>query len=404
LPAAISRFLQTALFWYLPPFALPSAYGIWLAIGAARTPIGYLFSRGLGWAYPQFFSHHALYETIAGFGPMIWAYCELLADSNSDDERAVALNPYALIGLGAVLCWLDNAPWTYMVTLLLVAVGRLLQLFLRRIRWRYVGSTKTGLLTQLCILVGRTIILFLLFAIPYYMHLLVTPSTRAASMPPSPFPTTPLLDILILSFPRPKAALILNMTVTSFLPHLSRNVRLSAFTHSLQHPAFEAMQKAYKDTDVTFYVDRDSHPDSAQGQYLHLAEAFRWQHEKPQKAEWVMLIEDDFPVCGGQKGWNAIVEVMDILESGRVEEERDGRIEKSKIPERRAGFVGTGGRFVPLYLMFLFANTRSPVVSSSIIHSFQQSSTSFAHIRTLSPSLTLVSLPAHPTLSFKTVY
>ncbi|PVF94312.1 hypothetical protein CPB86DRAFT_713416 [Serendipita vermifera] len=56
-----------------------------------------------------------------------------------------------------------------------------------------------------------------------------------------------------------------------------------------------------------------------------------------------MLIEDDFPLCGGDKGWEAIVQVMEILERGRIDDEKEGKIEKGKIPERRAGFVGTGG-------------------------------------------------------------
>ena len=45
-----------------------------------------------------------------------------------------------------------------------------------------------------------------------------------------------------------------------------------------------------------------------------------------------MLVEDDFPICHGSKGWDVITAVGAKLEVDRVE----GDI--------RSGFVGTGGR------------------------------------------------------------
>ncbi|KAG9310843.1 hypothetical protein JVU11DRAFT_8697 [Chiua virens] len=85
-----------------------------------------------------------------------------------------------------------------------------------------------------------------------------------------------------------------------------------------------------------FYADQDTHPDASQGQYLHLAEVFRWLVKRDgARAEWVMLVEDDFPVCG-EWGWQGIVRVMHALKQGH----------DTPSPETTkvwGGFVGTGG-------------------------------------------------------------
>lgn len=126
------------------------------------------------------------------------------------------------------------------------------------------------------------------------------------------------------------------------------------FTHARdggeerEHRAFEHVKEylrldilnAHTYVHVNFHVDRDSHSSSSHGQYLHLAEALRWAGEKEEKekAEWVLLVEDDFALCGVW-GWDGIVRVMRRLEEGRVHAD-DGE----ERLERLGGFVGTGGR------------------------------------------------------------
>jgi hypothetical protein len=212
---------------------------------------------------------------------------------------------------------------------------------------------------QLRSLFMRTVISLLLISTPYYLLSSITPSVRTTSMPAAPFSPSPLLEILVLSFPRPKSSLIISTTITSYLPYVisnNHNVRLSLFTGAVDHIAFQQLQNEFRDKDITFYVDKDKHPEAVQGQHLHLAEAFRWVSEKgsadgaagaSERAEWIMLIEDDFPLCGGDVGWEAIVKVMNILENGRPEEDAgDGKggKRKGRIPKRRGAFIGTGGR------------------------------------------------------------
>ncbi|KAF8892064.1 hypothetical protein BD779DRAFT_1437159 [Infundibulicybe gibba] len=51
-----------------------------------------------------------------------------------------------------------------------------------------------------------------------------------------------------------------------------------------------------------------------------------------------MLVEDDFPFCMGEHGWDVVTRVMTILE--------DSRSEATHVPKKPGGFVGTGGRYV----------------------------------------------------------
>lgn len=205
-------------------------------------------------------------------------------------------------------------------------------------------------------------------------------------MPYSPYPHTPLLEIVILSHPRPNDAAailaststpgptspgtgkppsanppptsILFTTISSYLPFLSSErespVRLSVFTHTTAHPAFRQAQgwlsldsiPQHTNITIEFYTDADAHPEAQTGQYLHLAEALRWAHgavgnsgRAHTVAEWVMVVEDDFALCG-KWGWGGIVAVMRELEAGRTV------VDGKETLARCGGFVGTGGRCV----------------------------------------------------------
>ncbi|KAG8865806.1 hypothetical protein FRC20_009480 [Serendipita sp. 405] len=311
-------------------------------------------SRAVGWAYPGLFRHYALYEMSSGFGPMLWAYLEITGVSDLWKTRMTPkLRTYVLSALYVALCWLDNAPWTYSVTIILTTTIHLAQTVLDSRQWQDISTTKPAILSQFRLRVGGAVIALLLVSIPYSLLPILFPPARVLAMPQTPFPPSPLLDILILSFPRPNGALILNTTISSYLPHLSNDIRLSLYTYSTDHPVFQEMQTAFQDHDITFHVNRDPRPDALDGHYLHLSEAFRWQNERgAQKAEWTMLVEDDFPICGADAGWEAVVRVMEILEGGRPSETGDHK-RLGRIPKRRGGFVGTGGSGLILHRSLL---------------------------------------------------
>ncbi|KAG6910044.1 hypothetical protein DXG01_013768 [Tephrocybe rancida] len=182
-------------------------------------------------------------------------------------------------------------------------------------------------------IIGTTMLALFVISLPYgIQHQMAT--FTPTDMPPSQS-TSPLLEILILSFPRPDVEAskeIMATTINSYLPYIDSNVTLSVFTHSTTHTAFVDVRKSFASANVTFYTDTDQHPDHWSGQYLHIAEAFRWVLERPTYAEWVMLVEDDFPICGGDRGWDAVKRVMQILEA---------RSAGQGI--KPGGFIGTGG-------------------------------------------------------------
>jgi hypothetical protein len=216
---------------------------------------------------------------------------------------------------------------------------------------------------RLRIALQTTVLSLFIMSIPYMVSVFLYSNTaHHLTMPSSPHPPSPLLEVLVLSHPRPgdidvsdlpsrtEPSSILYTTISSYLPFIptsTNNTRLSVFTHTLPHPAFTHAHEWFASLSssrhvtipIEFYVDQDTHADSKTGQYLHLAEALRWASEgnKPH-AEWVLLVEDDFALCG-KWGWAGVVGVMKELEAGRIKND-DG----SERLQRLGGFVGTGGR------------------------------------------------------------
>lgn len=305
---ALSRLLQLAILLY----TLPHLGWLWAATSAVailRAPLGFLFTRSVGWAAPAFFSHWALYEPMAGWGPglVVWQ----AIDPAHDWSLAAA----------AGLAILERRPWTYGVTLVLALSVLVLRAAVPNIQERVVEKPRQGpLRTQLAALS--------LAAVTLPFAALLRPPLR------EPFPAT-TLDVMLLSFPRPgNSSLILQKTVDSYTPYVNANITLAGFTHAPNHAAFRALaEQGYN-----FHIDEDEHEADEWGHYLHLAEAFRWA-EGSLSGEWLMLAEDDFPLCPG--AWAVLSTVMAELEAERAA----GRV--------RAGFVGSGGSGLIMHRSYL---------------------------------------------------
>lgn len=304
----LSRSCQLALLLC----SLPPLGWLWVAtstIALLRAPLGFLLTRSVGWAAPQFFSHWALYEPMTGWGPglVVWQ----AIDPAHEWSLAAAVG-FAL---------LERRSWTYAVTLGLALAVLLVRAAFPTVQERLVEKPRQGpLRTQLAALAIAALALPLIsFLHPPLRH---------------PFPAG-TLDVLILSFPRPaNGDIILQQTVDSYQPFLNENITLNGFTHAPNHAAFvEFKKKGYN-----FHVDEDQHADDQWGHYLHLAEAFRWA-ENSLNGEWLMLAEDDFPLCPG--AWDVISTVIAELESER----QLGRV--------RAGFIGTGGSGLIMHRSYL---------------------------------------------------
>ena len=227
---------------------------------------------------------------------------------------------YALPLVVTGFCWLEDRPWTYGLAVGMATCARLV--ISHRPSLPLISDKAAERATERSPSVSIwPVALSLCAVLPYVL----TPAPRL------PFPHTASLDIVVLSFPRPVhvavSAQMLNTTIHSFLPHVSPSVTLSAFTHATEHKAFEQVQAHHPS--ITFHVDRDSHPDDESGHYLHLAEAFRYAESR--EGEWIMLVEDDFPLCPG--GWEVVETGISLLEREKA------------AREINAGFIGTGGRY-----------------------------------------------------------
>lgn len=320
---AVSRLLQCGILYTLPASTWKYLYGFWLLLGLGRALIGFLLTRSVGWALPSLFSHRALYETSAGFGPSLLAVFMLSSGSVEILTTRLRLNDTfssyepILLCLTTVFCWLENRPWTYGTSVLGILI---LKSFLWLLRPKptkpddqvlpliakypaYEAETALPLkTTRPDGITNRTLGIALLIVLIPYCLFVQTGTPLRLPLPPAPS-FNPILDILILSFPRPTgvehSAQLFNTTIKSFLPYLApEQVVLSGFTHASNHPAFNLVAEYYTGIEgITFHVDTDSHPDDIDGHYLHLSEAFRWAEAKPRGAEWFMLVEDGFPIC-----------------------------------------------------------------------------------------------------------
>ncbi|KAJ7040029.1 hypothetical protein C8F04DRAFT_1084493 [Mycena alexandri] len=331
--AFVSRLMQTGIVIRSHPLIIVRAYVLWVGIALFRVLLGYLLTR----------------STSSGLGPPLLALLVLTGMRSWPElpgRRIQVVEPLVLGAICAVLTALDTAPWTYSIAVLLVMpitlAGRFIPpTLLEKTQLLPTPTTEQNprprsVLT--CVLACLTVII-----IPR----LVPPPLYTVSFPSH---SGPLLHILVLSYPRPHdnpESPILNTTLMSFLPlTVVPGITISVFTHAAveTHPSFEWAKARFPE--VEFYADADQHPDASSGQHLHVAEALRWASSTRQ-AEWVMLLEDDFPLCG-VRGRLDLARVMQKLERGR----------RLDYLERRGAFVGTGGSGL------IFHRSLLPIVST----------------------------------------
>ncbi|KAJ7159005.1 hypothetical protein C8R43DRAFT_994701 [Mycena crocata] len=363
--ALVSRIIQAAIVLRAHNLVVVHAYALWFAIAGARTLEGWLLTRAVGWAYPPLFSHSSLYETASGLGPPLVTLLVLSGVRRELPSRRInVVEPLVLAAICAVLTWLDDAPWTYATAVLLLFPVAIVGKLLPAEKLLPTPMERTAASTRARHILPSMLACAALIVVP---RLLPSPYTHSAVFPRSPGPRS-LLDVLVVSYPRPhdnSASPILNTTLSSLLPLTAvPGIALAVFTHAdpAAHPAFAWAQAHFPQ--VEFYADRDAHPEASAGQHLHVAEALRWASARVGGAEWVMLLEDDFPLCdyGGSRGIDSLARVMQALEVGRH------RDPDAEWLERRGAFVGTGGSGL------IFHHTLLPIASMLLkLHASTQS-------------------------------
>jgi hypothetical protein len=228
----VARLTQASTLLVIPhsPAALAWGYAYTLLLNLLRTAVGFIFSRSVGWAYQPLFSHWALYEPSAGIGPPLLALMAV-------EMTVVPAWGYRWLVIPALTtgwCVLERAPWTYGLSTVLSMVLALGYRIARPARKGYAlapGSSDSnidpddekstsshlgglslallGILISYFILDYRSVIrpsshlgglsLALLGILISYFIL----DYRSVIRLPFPSSPRPLLDVVILSYPRP---------------------------------------------------------------------------------------------------------------------------------------------------------------------------------------------------------
>ncbi|SGY31956.1 BQ5605_C002g01288 [Microbotryum silenes-dioicae] len=329
---------------------------LWIAIMSLRVSLSYIFGRALGWAHPQWFSTRAIHEVGAGCAPLLLSLSLVHAYTMRHRPSKSAISPFHLALLAANFCtpieqggsgfWLGVSAF---VVAAIVCLG--LFAFDQRVQKRSTGSTTTKRRSQLAATLGA---LCVIPCLAYLSGSSTSASVQAAMSLDETFSQLHLaqphlLTILLMTAPRPGNPDFLLRTIESWLGGLPEpattplshsltignftmtpvnqgRVRLLVYTHFTTHTMFDAAREYFAQSPI--YARKASHylqwyrdPRSANrlDQRLHVARGLHHAATDGGSSAYVMLAEDDFPLCPdrdtsrGQKWTSAWSELQRVL-------------------------------------------------------------------------------------------
>lgn len=351
--------------------------GIYASLVLVRCGSGYLLSRSVGWAYPQLFSHTALYEPIFGLGP-------LLVGAILFDDLQGGWHVLRRLAAMAIFSSADCTPWTYMHAALLAGAYRLFQHVCLESTTLLPSWSSTSTIAAfeeekeytpqiLPLTRSRIIALALLAAatcgvggsfpalldsiaddtptIPSGVHIVMLTVPRMLNL------SSDVMIESIASYVDPWAAQFSTDATTSKTPaaaSAATGLSLTVFAHrgaDGTHPAFERAKAHFAAAPpptslaLSFHM-QPPNPDAPMNHYVHLADAAQYAYEHAHGGAgqaWTMFVEDDFVLCGDW-GMAHLARVVAHLNDGERDPAR---------PRLNGAFVGTGGRYVqgPLALL-----------------------------------------------------
>ncbi|PWN99052.1 hypothetical protein FA09DRAFT_240113 [Tilletiopsis washingtonensis] len=424
---AVTRIVQLALLALIvipraPLLLAPwTVYALWILTVTLRSFLA-LASVALGWKVPFFFSHPAVYEATAGLGPVLVAidvatFLQLRLPNDPSPVPSAASTPLAgsnrvvalHAGVAGLLCLIEGAPWSYACGAVVGAIFGVLNVLASRFqlqgKYSLLGSADNaqpqasddeaatssrhqrtpsiiappGARKSTKIVLSRLLAHLAAFCVVSIFtadRLALRP--KLADVGPTTTAGRPLLDIVLLTAPRPRGSDIssdlLQRTVASYFDIIPTESvlpsppRLSVFTHftEKEHPAFDRVAAHYehitrplgnRSSSVVFYRDQDQHPADHVRHHLHLAELLRWSHQRKDASEWTLVVEDDYALCG-KWGWRGMEAVVATLEQDRKTSAhlRLSAESKHQTPPDEtplAGWIGAGGSGLILHRSML---------------------------------------------------
>ncbi|KAL8292251.1 hypothetical protein RQP46_001717 [Phenoliferia psychrophenolica] len=307
--------------------------GLWGAIVAVRVMLAWVFGRVLGWAHPELFSTPAIHQVGAGLAPLLLALHLVSAYRRPKPDTSPLSFQVALLAAnfstpvehgGTGLWWGLSA--------IVVGLGACLLLFVYETtsslfaptptpkRQHSTSSTPATALPRLIPFLSL-LVLPLLASYPTSSPASQISTSFAALHPEQPH----LLTILLMTAPRPGDPDFLIQTIESWLgalpspsnsSDLSPRLRLIVYTHFRTHDLFDAAERHFTSSPTyaaktAQYVDwhRDPRGSNRLDQRLHVARGLDYASHAGGESAYVLLAEDDFPLCpnargGAAQGWS----------------------------------------------------------------------------------------------------
>ncbi|KAI5479382.1 hypothetical protein MNV49_003716 [Pseudohyphozyma bogoriensis] len=297
--------------------------GLWVAIVAVRVLLSWVFGRVLGWAHPELFSTTAIHQVGSGLAPLLLTLCIVRAYTNpastpgplSFQAGLLAANFATPIEQGGTGLWWGLSA---VVVGLAVCAGIIVYEAVQSLAAsRPTVSASTSPSTSTNFSLSRFAPLFSLLLLPFLVSYEAPPPSHDLSNTFSTLHPAQdnLLTVLLLTAPRPGNPDFLFRTIESWLDALpspttsptleTSRLRMIVFTHFRTHDMFDAAQTYFAEspsyaTKAEHYIEWRRDPRGHANrldQRLHVARALAYAAESGGDSAYVLLAEDDFPLC-----------------------------------------------------------------------------------------------------------
>lgn len=330
---------------------------LWAAIVGVRVLLAWIFGRVLGWAHPHLFSTTAIHQVgagaflslpvllirrslsqFAGLAPVFLTFHVLRASHPS--TKALPFFQLALLAAnfstpieqgGTGLWWGLSGVLVGIIASALLFLSSFLPPFASQPANPSSPQNSRRSVAPLLALLALPLLASYTSAPSRHHTTTTTPSldTQLAALHPS---QPHLLTILLMTAPRPGNPDFLSQTIESWLDalppfptslpsnqtSLPSRIRLIVYTHFLTHPLFDAASSHFSSPYLSFLRDPRATSDRLD-QRLHVARGLSYASEE--ESAYVVLTEDDFPLCPGAweelgRGLVRTNEVMPDTEEG----------------------------------------------------------------------------------------
>jgi hypothetical protein len=288
-----------------------------------RYSLGYIFSRGTGFAYPNLYFNESMHESSTGLIPLLWG---LMALQNNNLHFA-----YCISFKNRVL--IINKFLFQLLTL------TFLMMVYRNCFWWNVSGILSGIIVLSVSNTSFESSYFIVIATCFASVLLLNrKSTALISSVDAPLSSVHensyyrILTFLLMTAPRRDNIGHLVHTIASYIEHfpteggaLHDKIHMVVYTNFKEHDVFTRARDIYSNDSRITFIQRGG---MSFNQKLHFSEAISFIPTRF-STNYVGIIEDDFPLCD-KKAWNYM---LNLIYQINVEGKPHCGI-----------FIGTGGR------------------------------------------------------------